>query len=219
MELGDIWVKIANNQRLTAQELDFLRGAGRETQLRNTFIAGNTSPDGSLIFGLPIEIIYSEVLYKNFPTLSVDIPQGYKHLLIFSVAKTDRASDFDYIHGYFNGDSGSNYMEGYAGEASGSAVGWVGEQTSRSNFGVCFASASTSSAGAVGSSVLFVPHYTSSAWKATLKIMGGNTATSTALLTANSIWKNTSAINKITFFPEFGTNIVSGSIFSIYGIK
>ena len=47
MELADIWEKIAKRIELTPQEMDFLKGAGRETQKRNAQIAGWTNADGT----------------------------------------------------------------------------------------------------------------------------------------------------------------------------
>ncbi len=48
MELGDIFLKMANNARLTPREMDFLRTAGNETQQRNSFVAGLTKGTSSL---------------------------------------------------------------------------------------------------------------------------------------------------------------------------
>jgi len=47
MELADVWEKIAKRIELTPQEMDFLKGAGRETQKRNAQIAGWTNADGT----------------------------------------------------------------------------------------------------------------------------------------------------------------------------
>ena len=47
MELSDVWLKMAKNESLTPQELDFLRIQGKNTQQSNAQIAGWTNPDGT----------------------------------------------------------------------------------------------------------------------------------------------------------------------------
>ena len=46
MQLEDVWAKLAKQERLTPEELDFLKMQGRETQQRNAFVAGNTTHKG-----------------------------------------------------------------------------------------------------------------------------------------------------------------------------
>ncbi len=53
MELSDLWLKMAKNESLTPQELDFLRIQGKNTQQNNAQTAGNTSADGKATFITP----------------------------------------------------------------------------------------------------------------------------------------------------------------------
>lgn len=53
MELSDLWLKMAKNESLTPQELDFLRIQGKNTQQNNALTAGNTSADGKATFITP----------------------------------------------------------------------------------------------------------------------------------------------------------------------
>ena len=48
MELSDVWLKMAKNESLTPQELDFLRIQGKNTQQNNAQIAGWVNADGTL---------------------------------------------------------------------------------------------------------------------------------------------------------------------------
>ena len=48
MELSDIWLKMAKNESLTPQELDFLRIQGKNTQQNNAQTAGWVNADGTL---------------------------------------------------------------------------------------------------------------------------------------------------------------------------
>jgi len=50
MQLSDVLLKMATNNNLTAQELDFLRNAGIETQKRNAQIAGWVGEGGKVKF-------------------------------------------------------------------------------------------------------------------------------------------------------------------------
>lgn len=67
MELGDIWVKIANNLRLSQQEQEFLRLEGRNTQMRNTFVAG-LSDGSSHIKAASIQADTAEFTYPPYGT-------------------------------------------------------------------------------------------------------------------------------------------------------
>ena len=53
MELSDLWLKMAKNESLTPQELDFLRIQGKNTQQNNAQTAGNTGADGKATFIAP----------------------------------------------------------------------------------------------------------------------------------------------------------------------
>lgn len=48
MELSDVWLKMAKNESLTPQELDFLRIQGKNTQQNNAQTAGWVNADGTL---------------------------------------------------------------------------------------------------------------------------------------------------------------------------
>lgn len=53
MQLEDVFAKLANQARLTPEELDFLRIQARETQQRNSQVGGWTSADGNPRFNKP----------------------------------------------------------------------------------------------------------------------------------------------------------------------
>jgi hypothetical protein len=46
MELSDLWLKMAKNETLTPQELEFLRIQGKNTQQNNAQTAGQTNSEG-----------------------------------------------------------------------------------------------------------------------------------------------------------------------------
>jgi len=48
MELSDLWLKMARNENLTPQELDYLRIQGKNTQQNNAQTAGWVNADGTM---------------------------------------------------------------------------------------------------------------------------------------------------------------------------
>lgn len=225
---GDYFIKLLEDLykksgvSLPQADFDSLRRlVDEERQREDTLKSWMRSKDQKIspsALDLPISLIYSTKVESPTPQIEIPISGGFRHLMIFSYSLSDRNDVFDWIHGRFNDDTGNNYMEGYIGESSGSATGWVGEQTSRDDFGVSFSGAALSTAGAAGGSVIFIPHYDSTNWKSIFKMSGAGGA-NTTLLVAIAIWKSTSAITKLTVFPEFGTNIEIGSNYSVIGIK
>ena len=171
---------------------------------------------GMNFLDLPIFPIYSRVVDVSSASISIPIPGDYKHLLMFVSAKTNRAAVTDFIHARFNDDTGNNYIEAYSGELSGVANN--GHQLTRDDIGISITTGASSTSGAIGSAVVFVPHYNSSNWKTAIKVYGVGDA-DTLLLSTFSAWKNTEPIKKITIYSDNSANISAGSIFSIYGIK
>lgn len=214
MELGDVWVKIANNQRLTAQELDFLRGAGRETQLRNTFISGNTNPDNTLKFAFPFQVIYSETFQKDTASISIDIPAGFRNIIVFSNGRSTTATTgAEALHARYNFDSGANY-ENQVIYGIGSTIGT--QTSSTTTYAVVGGlSRDGETSGLCGSGFLSIPNYNSSFYKSAQALITPGALTN--IFIESSVWKNTSPIRNIQFSSS-ADNIKAGSTISIYGI-
>ena len=223
MQLGDIWEKIANNARLTGEELAFLKHAGNETQQRNSFVGGNTTAGGALNVPVPFFPIYSEVLQKDMASLTIPIPGGYKHLLIFANGRVNgtggAAAASIFIR--FNNDTGSNYMWSVEGQYNGGNV--LSQDTSDPSGILCAFVADGSAAGHSGSTFSFVPHYASSFYKYCMSLNAYTEAAKTYNTYFEAAWLNTSPIVSITLLPDTTTYpsalIVAGSLISVYGIQ
>lgn len=223
MELGDLLVKIANNQSLTPQELDVLRRTGNETQQRNSFVAGNTNSENKLDIKFPIQPFYSEVLQTDQSSLSIKIPGGYKHLIIMGSGRINGSGGQDGVFArcQFNNDTTStNYQWGHLYHIAG-AVSTTEDFSDPSSLFWYFAGDGEATGGYAGSAFVVIPHYTSSYYKMLLTY--GAVALSAATTTAvrHGVWKSVNPIQSIQIFPDPaypGAKLEAGSLISVYGL-
>ena len=218
---ADLLKKIANNSRLTPQELDELGRFGTEIQQRNSFVAGNTNPQNLLNISFPFTPIYSEVLEVDIATKTIIIPSGYKHLFILGAGRINGTGGQNTaaLFGRFNGDSGNNYTTSYLLQASGVASATETIGTSRVVLGDL--SADGAASGFDGAFMTYIPHYLSSYYKQSLMYGGTATATHTFLANRQGVWMNTDQIQSVTILPDTtypSAKIEKGTAFSIYGI-
>ena len=214
MELGDIWVKMANNLRLTPQENDFLKRMGNETQLRNSFVAGNTTADSKLKTEMPFFPIFSEILAVDTPSFTVDIPGGYKHLqIVCSGRDTSAGTLFLTLEAQLNSDTGNNYssqfVKGQLNVASAQSTSGASSMTIGvlANGGAPANSAATSTA--------IFANYRGSYFKDSITTFGINNSgiKSTGVVSDN--WANVSQVQSIKIFAS-SDNIAAGTAISIY---
>lgn len=222
MEFGKLLVKIARNQPLTPQEEMFLEDEGHSTQLRNSFIADNTTPQNTLRITSAMEIIFSEVFTDNKTSLTVDIPQDYNHLVIRGSGRTNQATG-GRIWAQFNGDQTTNYKwVGIQGDGSGASANVFADTTA------IFASLglfATSGAAANYSSAFeaTIPHYKSGFYK---NVVGyTNESEQNDVYVIGSTWFSVSNISTIRFSATDNTDVqdsadmLAGSIISVYGVR
>lgn len=217
MELSDIWLKIANNAQLTPQEQDFLKMQGRETQMRNAFIAGNTSASGQLNVPTPFYPIFSETFATDKASITINIPTGYKHLMLFGTGRTTNSYGVDFKC-RLNGDTGANYQyqnmaaEGTTVSASAGTAAY---------FNISFLSGSDSEAGKSSSFYAYINGYSAPVHKIIRSFVTLDhkvTSTSYFIMSSfTSVWRNTAAINSMEFYPDVG-NLAAGSTLSVYGV-
>lgn len=165
------------------------------------------------------DLISSTVLSSSQSSISFDVSSlasTYKHLQLRISARSDRTSSGgDYIRLRFNSDSGSNYsyhtFVGNGGslisEAATSTTGMHLERIGSSdlstgNFGVMI--------------VDILSPFSTSKFK-TVKNLGG-VSTNFAMLQSGS-WRSNSAVTAVNVVVGGGSNFISGSRFSLYGIK
>ena len=215
----DLLLKIANNSRLTPQELDELGRFGTETQQRNSFIAGNTTPQNTLSVPFPFFPIYSEILVADTASLTINIPSGYKHILFIGSGRlVSSASYGELIKVQFNGDTGSNYVYAYiSGNGAGAAIAYNGSDSANH---VRFGSFTGSSAAAdsVSSFWAFVQNYGSTSFHKNFNSLS-NRETDVAghnnIEVHTGAWKSNAAIESVTITPVAGS-FAAGSALSIF---
>jgi hypothetical protein len=178
---------------------------------------------GGAAFSSDYELISSTILGSSTPSVSFSslgtYSSTYKHLQIRYTLRGDRASDAEGIICRLNGDSGNNYANHQL-FGNGSSVG-SGAQTSFSSFELHYTSAATTTANVFGSGVIDFLDAFSTTKNKTRRVsysMGVHSGFSGVYL-ISGVWMNTAAITSIAFTPQFGSNWVTGSRFSLYGIK
>lgn len=212
MELSDVWAKLANQARLTPEELDFLKMQGRETQQRNAFVAGNTTPQGTLNVSMPFFPVFSEKFEANKTELIVQIPSGYNHLMFFASVQNTSATTPAALRAQLNGDTGNNYNVQYSVFSDVSPTSDVFASTDSMFLGYTH----SSEAGATSSIFGVMNNYSSVGRKMYTGTSGVYvpTATLQTSLIATSSWNTTDPIKSIRFI----SNAVAGSVITIYGI-
>jgi hypothetical protein len=151
-----------------------------------------------------------------------DYASTYKHLQIRLAARTDRATfAIDAIALSYNGDTTDGNYNRHFLEGNGSSA------TSYSSndrwFGLI--TGSQAAANSFGAGCLDILEFSSSSKFKTLRASTGFVSpaaggvSGTFVNFAGSAWRNTAAITSIALTSGLGNNFISGSRFSIYGIR
>jgi hypothetical protein len=184
----------------------------------NGQVLGKTAGDWSPVDGMQkiaVADISSGVSSVDFASIAGD----FKHLLIVAHARGDTAATNTNLNVRFNGDTGGNYdvqrLSAGAGTVSpAEAFGAV-------SAGMAVIPANTAGANLVGGGLFLIPHYSAATHnKSILSLWGYKLGTSSGNLDIairSGHWRSSAAITQVTFLPGAG-NIVSGSMFSLYGM-
>jgi hypothetical protein len=164
------------------------------------------------------ELIETILLASTTATVTFSsIPSTYKHLQIRALGRSSVAGDTGGFGMQLNADAGSNYTF-HALTGDGSSVASLA-QTSRSNAAVGVMTASSSTANSFGVLVLDILDYTNTNKNKTLRSLTGKQSSGSLIRLASGAWLNTAAITSITFLDTVSGSFVSGSRFSLYGIR
>ena len=181
--------------------------------------SGNLTAPGDVDPGAMIPIA-TTTLSSNTATVTFSsIPQGYEHLQIRVLARTDRANaQGDYIKLNFNSDTAANYvgheLSGWNGSALGAANTSVGAAYVNR-----FAAASQA-ANTFGAGVIDILDYANTNKNKTVRSLAGWVDTTAGNPHFNSaLWNSTSAITSIAIIAGGGTVLTQYSSFALYGIK
>jgi hypothetical protein len=147
-----------------------------------------------------------------------NIPQsGYTDLQVVVSARTNRPASYeDSIKLTFNAIT-SNYSSRFIRGSGTGATSGVGETTTA--IWPIQMPAADVTASTFGSASIYIPNYAGSTFKSVSidVVQEDNRATAFMNLSAG-LSSNTAAITSMTFTPNVGTAIVSGSTFSLYGL-
>lgn len=156
----------------------------------------------------------SEVNFTN-------IPQIYKHLQVRAILRSTRSANSDgpqFRLGNGSVDTGANYalhfVKGDGSAASSNAA------TSITALGLGDFPAANRTSGIFGAFVLDILDYqNTNKFKTTRALNGYDSNGAGDLRFISGLWRSTSAINTIKFYPEIGPNFAQYSSFALYGIE
>jgi hypothetical protein len=171
-------------------------------------------PTHNLISSVSLNSSQSSI---NFSSIS----QGYKDLVIYAFLRSDRATaNDDAIVLRFNSNMDNNTYYGRFVYGNGATAN---SSLDNNNFFQLYgASAAGATTGAFGTSQIYIQRYAGSSTKqisAESHLLSNSTTTEhNRQQVYGGIFANTTAITSINLQPYFGSNWVSGSIVSLYGI-
>jgi hypothetical protein len=130
--------------------------------------------------------------------------------------RTNRSLEVDGITIRFNNDLTSGNYSGR--RVFGAGSGTPGSDTTYA--GMPFQNAANSTSNTFGNAEFYIPSYLSSTAKSfSIDGVGENNATTTYMGLGAGLWSGTSAITRVTIYPESGTTILQYSTATLYGIK
>lgn len=151
------------------------------------------------------------------------IPSTYKHLKLLYSLRTDRASfASDRIKVIINNDTASNKYESILYYWFHTST-WGTIDNGATTYAACtFVCASTALANSFGGGFIEFPDYANTTNLKLFQTRGGQMQSTTIkpeIYDGMAVWRDTSAINRITVAPIFGSNFKAGSRISLYGLK
>jgi hypothetical protein len=141
---------------------------------------------------------------------------AYKHLQIRMTGRGDVATAQTVVGMRMNSDTGTNYgLHRLTG--NGSSVSSGGN--ANNDWGYAgIVSAASAGANQFGASIIDILDFSSSVKNKTVRTLTGNTSGNEIDL-YSFVWLSTSAVTSLNLYPPAGGNWVTGSRFSLYGLK
>jgi hypothetical protein len=156
------------------------------------------------------EAISSTTLTSNQSSVTLNSFSGYTDLVIVVSATCDAGANSSFLL-QLNADSGANYSRTFTYGDGTSAVS--GRETNQSN-GLSLLSVDPTTR---TTNIVYINNYANSTTYKTAISRINNTGNVVAAITG--LWRSTAAITSITIYNTAGRNLVTGSTFSVYGIK
>lgn len=165
------------------------------------------------------ELISTTVLGSSASTVTLNsIPGTYKHLQVRLTARASDTGSWDFMMMRFNSDTSSTYSRH---DLNGNGAG-VSSSFAQNTNGMALVrvTANGGPTSAFGAGVIDILDYANTSKNKTVRALGGQLGTSAKDINLSSgMWPSTSVVTSITFVPVFSANILTGSRFSLYGIK
>jgi hypothetical protein len=180
------------------------------------FLAASGVSAGSFDL-LETQVLGSSTASVTFSSLST-YASTYQHFQLRVAARTDRASYVDTVAIRFNSDTANNYSNHYlAGNGSTAFSGVETSQNKMLSIRVTAANAGTSVFG--GGTVDLLDVFETTKNKTARSLSGYTSGSGSEVYLFSGAWYSTTAVSSMTLIPNIGTNFVTGSRFSLYGIK
>jgi hypothetical protein len=156
----------------------------------------------------------SEINFTN-------IPQVYKHLQVRAILRSTRSANSDgpqFRLGNGSVDTAANYaLHFLKGDGSAASSNGVASITA---LGLGDFPAASRDSGIFGAFVLDILDYqNTNKFKTTRALNGYDSNGAGDLRFISGLWRSTSAVNTIRFYPEIGPNFAQYSSFALYGIE
>lgn len=144
------------------------------------------------------------------------IPSTYTDLRLVIYGRGTYASTTFGGYGRFNNDSGTNYS--YTRLFS-DGTAQSQRQTSADTFSVGELPSANATANVFGQTVIDILNYSSTTIQKTVLVRTSTITSSSYTFTYVNLWRNTAAINRITFGTAGLNSMKAGSMATLYGIK
>ena len=180
-------------------------------------VAGASAP----VVAGAFDLLETAILASNTASVTFDVSTyaalGYKHLQVRYAARGDRGATLDAMIMRFNADTGNNYnSHGLYGNGSSAESSY--ESGNTSSMDLMYIPAASASANIFGAGVIDILDPFASTKNKTKRSFSGSHSENYVQL-SSGLWRNTAAVTSITFDQRYGSNFVTASRFSIYGLK
>lgn len=179
------------------------------------FLAGSGGEAGSFEL-IETQILGSSQANVTFSNLD-NFSSSYRHLQLRMTARDDRANNVSVLFMRINGDTGTSYASHELGGTGSSVFSFTNgaNQTSITLGNMVGSTGTTNSFGAFVTDILDA--YSTTKNK-TVRTLSGVTGNNNIIELASGSRFNTASITSLTIFG-LGSNLTTGSRFSLYGIR
>lgn len=164
------------------------------------------------------DLLETEILTSNASSVTftgLGSYSDYKHLQIRAVARSTRSAVNENVRMQMNNDTGSNYSRHQL-RGDGSSV--ISEAaTSQSSAFVSTITAASQGSNQFSGNVIDILDFSDSSKNTTIRTLYGSPSTEIGL--ASGAFFNTAAITEIDLILQSGGSFITGSRFSLYGLK